>query len=98
MKGYRLRPAAEADLEEIWNYTVSNWSFDQGQQYVSDLFDAFVKLAGHPSLGQRVDWLMRGYRRLRCGHHHIFYLTDRDGQVEVVRILHERSDVPRHLG
>jgi toxin ParE1/3/4 len=97
MRGYRLSPAAEADLEDIWTYTVDNWSPDQGQRYVSRLFDAFAAVAENPGLGQRVDLLMQGYRRLRCGHHLIFYIGADDDNVDVIRILHEKADVVRYL-
>ena len=34
----------------------------------------------------------------RAGHHLIFYTPLLDGDILIVRILHERMDVKRHLG
>lgn len=97
MKEYRLRPAAEGDLDDIWRYTATTWSLEQAQQYVSRLFDMFDALAENPARGQRADQVMKGYRRLRCGHHIIFYLKSDTGPIEVVRILHEKVDIRHHL-
>ncbi len=97
MKLYRLSPAAEADLEDIWQFTALNWSHRQAEDYVSSLFDTFVKLGKNPGLGRRADVVMARYRRFRCGHHLIFYVQADDGRVEVVRVLHEKTDVARHL-
>jgi plasmid stabilization system protein ParE len=31
---YRLRPRAIADLDEIWDYTVSTWNEAQAERYL----------------------------------------------------------------
>lgn len=98
MMTYRLSPAAEADLDDIWIYTVRKWSADQGDSYISSLFDAFAKLGQNPGMGRRVDTLMAGYRQFRCGHHLIFYVEAHEGKIEVIRVLHEKVDALRHLG
>jgi toxin ParE1/3/4 len=97
MKVYRLSPAAEADLDDIWAYTAESWSPEQAEIYVSRLFAAFVKIGQNPGLGQKADWIIPGYRRFRCGHHLIFYVTAGADPANVVRILHEKVDVVRHL-
>jgi toxin ParE1/3/4 len=97
MKVYRLSPAAEADLDDIWNYTTITWSQEQAERYVSRLFDTFIKLGENPGLGRNADWVMPGYRRFRCDHHLIFYVNTNKGQADIVRILHEKVDVRRHL-
>ena len=33
---YRLSPAAEADLENIWDFTAQQWSPDQAESYIRD--------------------------------------------------------------
>jgi toxin ParE1/3/4 len=97
MKGYRLSPSAEADLDDIWVYTATTWSDDQAHTYIAKLFDAFVALGDSPELGQSADWIRPQYRRFRCGHHLIFYMKSGHRQVEIVRVLHEKTDVVRHL-
>jgi len=72
-------------------------STEQAEAYISNLFDMFVLLGTNQGLGQRVDAVIPGYRRLRCDHHLIFYVSAVDGHVEIVRILHEKVDTLRHL-
>ena len=97
MTGYRLSPAAEADLDEIWQYTAITWSMKQARNYNDDLFDAFVLIGENPALGQRLDKVDGSYRRFHRGHHFIFYVQTADHGVDVIRILHEKNDALRHL-
>jgi len=40
MTGYLLSPAAQADLEQIWEYTARNWGEDQAARYILGIRDA----------------------------------------------------------
>lgn len=97
MKVYRLSPAAEADLDDIWIYTATEWSTRQADIYVSSLFDTLVLLGNNQGLGRSVYTVKAGYRRLRCDHHLILYTAQPGEPVEIVRILHEKVDIRRHL-
>ena len=92
---YSLRPRAEADLEDIWLYTRDRLSVEQAESYVGALFDAFAGLASGARVG-RVSDVRSGYFKYAVGSHLIYYAKSA-GQVEVVRVLHERMDVMRHL-
>lgn len=92
---YRLSPLAEADLEEIWLYTYRNWSLEQADRYHNDIVAAFVDLAAGRTEGRPVD-IRQGYRKQAVGAHVIFYRPSGTG-IEVIRILHKRMDVNRHL-
>ena len=39
MAEYRLSPAAERDLEEIWKYTRKEWGLEQAERYIDLLVD-----------------------------------------------------------
>ncbi|UJW76266.1 type II toxin-antitoxin system RelE/ParE family toxin [Rhizobium sp. SL42] len=54
MSSYSLRPSAEADLEEIWDYTAEIWSVTQAEHYVSDIFASISHLVANPHLGRPV--------------------------------------------
>ena len=92
---YRLRPRAEADLEEIWLYTRDRWSLEQANSYLRALSAAFAGLATGVCVGRATD-VRNGYFKYTIGSHLIFYVKTEVG-VEVVRVLHERMDVMRHL-
>ena len=40
MTGYLLSPAAQADLEQIWEYIARNWGEDQAACYILGIRDA----------------------------------------------------------
>ncbi|MCC8393159.1 type II toxin-antitoxin system RelE/ParE family toxin [Paraburkholderia sp. MMS20-SJTR3] len=91
----RLRPLAEADLEEIWLYTFENWSSEQADKYLRDLIVAMELLARGDRIG-RVCNVRDGYCQYAVGSHIVFYRMT-DAALEVSRILHQRMDVDRHL-
>ena len=94
-RAFLLSPRAEADLEEIWLYTYRNWSIEQADGYHATIVDAFDGLATGRKTGRVVD-IRDGYFKYAVGSHLVFYrLTERE--LIVVRVLHQRMDVGRHL-
>ncbi len=91
-----LRPKARADLDGIWDYTVQTWGYEQAEHYVRTLSRAFELLVEKPELGRLYDEVYKGLRVYPSGRHLIFYFATDDG-IEVVRVLHERMDIPSHL-
>ncbi|MFJ4246929.1 MULTISPECIES: type II toxin-antitoxin system RelE/ParE family toxin [Pseudomonas] len=55
MSEYRLTPAAEADLEAIWIYTVRRWGVDPGNSYIDVLISSFAQLAVRPKTAPAFD-------------------------------------------
>jgi toxin ParE1/3/4 len=92
---YRLSPLAETDLEEIWLYSLRNWSLEQADRYHAVIVAAFDELAAGVKAGRRVD-VREGYFKYAVGAHLIFYRPS-DSGIEIIRILHQRMDVSRHL-
>ena len=98
MKPARLLPAARRDLDGIWSYSVERWGRDQAIRYLLALADAWQAIADGTWQGRPMDAARQGYRALATGSHLICYRQAKDGAIEVVRILHERMDVPNRLG
>jgi len=96
MADFTLRPKTLADLESIWDYTVETWGEEQAERYLRLINQSFHKIADNPGLGRPCDAIRKGYRRLGVGRHMVFYRAGDNG-IDVVRILHERMDVNRHL-
>lgn len=94
-KPYALSPLAEIDLEEIWFYTFQKWSLAQADSYHRDLVAAFEGLASGLKRGRDVD-VRPDYLKCPVGSHMI-YFRDSDGQIEVIRVLHQRQDANRNL-
>jgi toxin ParE1/3/4 len=97
MTGYVLSPAARADLDSIWDYTAETWSIDQAESYVLGIRAGCEALASGQRRGRSAEDIRPGYRKLAVGSHFLFYRMTDDGAVDVVRILHQRMDVPAHF-
>ena len=95
--GYTLSPKARADLDSIWDYTAERWDEDQADRYVRLIARAFSDLADGSLPGRTADDIRDGYMKLPAGSHVIFYRRDADRGIVIVRVLHKRMDVQRHL-
>jgi toxin ParE1/3/4 len=96
MSRYVLSPRAEADLDEIWDYTARHWGAGQAERYVRPTGAVIQALAAAPHRGKICDHIREGYRKHPAGSHVIFYRL-LDGGIDVVRILHNRVDFDRHF-
>ncbi len=96
MTGFILSPAAQADVEHIWDYTADRWGLDQAERYVRDIGDACQELASGSRQSRAVD-IREGYRKALVGSHLLFFKSDDEGQIVIVRILHQKMDTNRHL-
>lgn len=92
----RFSPAAQRDLDAIFDYTVGHWGVDQALLYIDRIEAACVDLAAAPLQAQGCDHIRPGYRRRGVGQHVIYLRTTRYG-IAVIRILHQRMDADRHL-
>lgn len=92
---YRLAPLAEQDLADIWVYTFRNWSREQADSYHAGIIDAFEGLLTGRKVGRPVD-VRESYLKYAVGSHMIYYRKTRGG-LDIMRILHQRMDVSRHL-
>lgn len=96
MAEYRLTPAAERDLESIWTHTLHQWGAGQADRYTELLTAAFAELAQSPKTATACDHIRPGYRRRSVERHMIYFRITTYG-IAVVRILHDRMDIQRHL-
>ena len=91
-----LRPQAESDMDELADYTIKRWNREQARSYVTTLRADIARLAEFPDRFPVHEPTGLGLRRMRSGHHFVYYLAG-EAMVDVVRILHERRDPTRHL-
>ena len=90
------RPAALDDLDQIHDATLELWGLAQAEHYLSQLRAAVERVVQHPRSGRVYDVAATEYRAVRSGRHLIFYRLDFD-TIVVVRILHDRMDIPSRL-
>jgi toxin ParE1/3/4 len=101
----RLGAAAELDFANIVKWTTENFGARQSRVYQSALVQAIGELAGGPEVsGSKArDEIMPGLRTIhiarqgRRGSHFLMYRVAAKSTIEIVRILHDRMDLQRHL-
>ncbi len=104
----RLSAAAESDFTHIVEWTVEHFGAAQALVYAETISLAMAALSEGPSItGARARHeILKGLyslhvaRQGRKGRHFIMYRLDRcnpDRVIEVLRVLHDSMDLPRHL-
>lgn len=102
----RLTAAAASDFEHIIEWTVENFSEPQALAYAETLSLAIEALTEGPSVAgaRQRDEILRGLYSLhvtrlgRKGRHFVMFRISADGNaIEVLRLLHDSMDLPRHL-
>ena len=96
MPRYLLSPRAQADLSDIWDYGQDQWGPERADQYVREIQKVIERAAANPKRGRSCDDIRAGYFKVAAGSHLVFYRLTGD-TLDVVRILHQRMDVGRHL-
>lgn len=97
MRKFKISSTADADLRNIAKYTLEQWGEPQRNAYVSELFEAFDRLAQAPEIAVGIDSIRRGYRKFPQGSHVIFFRQSNSSNIEIIRVLHKRMDVDFHL-
>lgn len=94
----RLSGKAEDDLENIWIYTLENWSKEQEDRYLNLIFDEIKYIISNPKSGKDFGHIRKNYRYSKVKSHLIFYkhLNNSD-IIVVIRILHERINLESEL-
>lgn len=87
----RLRPAAESDLAEIWDYTEQEHSRAQAIDYLQGLDATLRLLADYPEIARLRDDFTPPVRLHRYRAHIVVYVADKT-TLEVIRVLHGRAN------
>jgi len=84
------------DLEAIGEYSIERFGIEQARHDRDQLSACLQQLADDPGLGRRAEQLSAGLHRYEHRSHIIFYQAV-DTETLIVRVLHYRMDVRRHL-
>jgi toxin ParE1/3/4 len=85
----RLSRRAEADLNDILEYSAQTFGLKQASRYRDGLRDTFSLLASSPSMGRPVQDLGEGIRRHEHGSHVIIYKR-LGGYIVILALIHGR--------
>jgi toxin ParE1/3/4 len=91
MAKFTIAPAAESDLDEIWQYIAEN-NETAAEKFIRELARKFELLASNKEIGTRQDDFMIEMRMFPFKSYHIYYFATDEG-VEIYRILHGRRDI-----
>jgi len=87
MAEYRLSPAAQRDLDGVFDYSVAEWGLAQAMRYIDLIEAACADLAEAPQRAQGCGAIRPDYRR-RSVEQHVIYFRATSYGIAVVRILH----------
>ncbi len=92
----KLSPKARQDFIDILRYTGQTWGPQQLALYRDKIDGALQAIGRNPQAGHRRDDLPDTHRLYFVGAHVIVYRTE-DSCVGVLRLLHQRMSLSRHL-
>jgi toxin ParE1/3/4 len=89
-------PRADKDLLEIWSYYASEASDETADRVVGQIVTAARRVGGLPFSGRSRDDLQAGVRSVLAHPYAVFYRVA-GGEVQILRVLHERRNLPAEL-
>lgn len=96
MKSIKYARRANADLEDITDYTARTWGAEQAQKYNRDIRAKIVEIANGEASIQPMSVGKARLFKARVNRHIIIF-EQSDEQILIVRVLHEAMDIPRHI-
>jgi toxin ParE1/3/4 len=91
-----LSPAAQVDFTDVLLYTRQLWCEELRDRYEAILTQAISALAEYPETETRCAQHIPGCRAHPTQRRVIYYRIGHN-KIEIIRILHERSDPTRHF-
>ena len=94
MVKFHLTRRAVDDLDDIWDYTCSTWSEKMAGEYYRVIIQELHQITDldYINLDKKYDVIQSGLYGHRFKHHIIFYDYLVDGDIRIIRILHEMMD------
>jgi toxin ParE1/3/4 len=84
-------PQARVDLQNIWDHYADEAGFDVADRMIERIYRRCESLLPFPEQGRNCDELLDDARFVVIGSHIAFYRA-RDGDIEVLHVLHGRQD------
>ncbi len=86
-----LRPQAELDILELWEFIAAD-SISAADAWVDELDGKLALWATQPMMGRARDELAAGIRSLAFGRYVVFFAPLPEG-IDIVRVLHGARDI-----
>lgn len=95
-ENYILSEAADKDLEDIFDYTLNHFGFDQAEKYLLAIEEVFQILILYPESGKTRNEIKKGLYSFTKDKHVIFYRI-LENRIYIVRVLHGSRDLPNYF-
>jgi toxin ParE1/3/4 len=89
-------PAAISDLQSIRAYTLEHWGTRQEQLYLDSLWAKFETIRNQPNKYRTRNDLFPGCQ-IAAQARHVILFRIHGTTLQIVRILHNSMDFPRHI-
>ncbi len=96
MLDFEISKLAFTDLDNIWEYTVEQWSKEQANIYYKEIFLVISRICENPETGKPIDEIMKGHQRIKVKAHMIIYKIQ-GTTIYIDRILHQKMDSENHI-
>ena len=94
MSGYFLSRSADLDVDQLYEFGLSQWGERQADLYLQSLFGLFEILGMSPGLGRRRPELPGTLRSFPHDSHVVIY-APLGREVAIVRVVHGSADIKR---
>ena len=94
---YELSKLSKLDLEEIWVWTLDNFSENQADYYIENLIYKIEEYCKHLENDIVIEQHFLDYKYVFYQSHYIFYLKTSENKISIVRILHQNRNITRIL-
>jgi toxin ParE1/3/4 len=91
-----LSRRAQADLDDIRDYSLAEFGVERAIAYLDALEGAFRRMLDFPEIGAVHPAVHPSIKSFGCQQHRIFYEVG-DAAILVIRILHKAMDERQHL-
>jgi plasmid stabilization system protein ParE len=96
MARFRLTPAADRDIQAIWDY-IARDSSDAADRVLMEPYDTLVWLTKYPQAGHtRHDISNRSFLFWTVGNYQVIYRRSPE-EIEILAVLHASRDIPAAL-
>jgi toxin ParE1/3/4 len=97
MPDLAITPLARADIKNIGRYTQTTWDLAQRDIYLRAFAVIFDQMRDGTILGRARDEIRANLLCHPCNKHIIFFRRTDAGDIQILRVLHERMDFAHHL-
>lgn len=93
---FEISKLALEDLDNIWEYSVEQWSKEQANKYYNEIFSVVDQICENSAIGKPIDEIKKGHRKINVKSHMIIYKV-KGMTIYIDRILHQKMDIENHL-